>query len=697
MTTTNSIFKEINETIELARECQSEELFLTDYRLTELPAGIKYLRHLKSLYLFGNNFRKLPLEVCELINLEKLYFSDCNLEEIPEEIGKLTKLKIIDFKNNKLSKLPDGFAQLKELNTLNLNNNAFEVFPEQLTHLNLCRLTIQENKIQQLPDDFGKMKNLEVAYLSKNQLNSLPASLGEISNLKKLDLSSNNLTTLPESFRNLVNLDSNNQKFEWNKGLRLEGNKFEISQDLLNIEPLELINTILELNKPATIQESKTSSEKTFFRSNKKVFESVAHYHIFAFGENEWKVIEVLENFFDFNEDYSLAEIIVDGKKYTFRFTNFGFLNMEAAASSMLRKHDVIRIFTAHNSDEFQGLSIVTDAPHIFVAENNSKENSAFADALVLNKILKNPLLFESALEACTTQINSENISDELLEISSELIQFDELFLEKEKVDDFLVDYGLEKKIERVAIVKQLHKKGLIFRLKNPFPLSEHIVADKNRLYSYLKLIYNSIFIAKNRGIIEVNDFTKVFGITKSSDKLGLLLSALIQNKWVFKIEGDKLLFPYFLASKSAYNSSNFQHAFRYQFNASCVDLFYDLMAHFNAEILHELRWKDGFVVSIKNCEVLVNLNGNNEINVSVSGINSAQVRSYLNIFFDNFFKSREVIFVLNVRCNCNVCLHSETPHFYEFNQLVLRKNQGYSSVSCPLSMTDIELNSLTD
>jgi len=101
------------------------------------------------------------------------------------------------------------------------------------------------NQLCILPSEIGKLKNLALLDLRSNQLSSLPPEVGKLQNLTELNLGFNQLSSLPREIKHLQNLASNQQKYNWNKGLLLQGNKFDFPEEVYQKEPQELIEYIL--------------------------------------------------------------------------------------------------------------------------------------------------------------------------------------------------------------------------------------------------------------------------------------------------------------------------------------------------------------------------------------------------------------------------------------------------------------------
>ncbi len=249
-----------------AREKQLSELDLSSEpysskKLTQIPACIFELNHLKKLNLRDNDIKQIPSEITRLTNLKYLdLIGNEKLTSFPDELIELRTsislrltwnvnsiipewfreieqlgLEIIEpdkssYKNRRsITTIPDGILNLENLVLLkiwlrysndwirklkgikelelDLSFNQLKTLPEAVGNLtNLTELNLRENQLKTLPESVGNLTNLTELNLRENQLETLPESVGNLTNLTGLDLSFNQLKTLPEAVGNLANL-----------------------------------------------------------------------------------------------------------------------------------------------------------------------------------------------------------------------------------------------------------------------------------------------------------------------------------------------------------------------------------------------------------------------------------------------------------------------------------------------------------
>src|SRR5215831_17699903 len=81
-------------------------LNLSGLNLSQLPAEVGQLTHLRELFLRSNQLSQVPAELRQLTNLQVLILSDNQLSQVPIELVQLTNLEELRLDDNQLSQLP---------------------------------------------------------------------------------------------------------------------------------------------------------------------------------------------------------------------------------------------------------------------------------------------------------------------------------------------------------------------------------------------------------------------------------------------------------------------------------------------------------------------------------------------------------------------------------------------------------------
>lgn len=700
----NTTLTELNNVIKIADEEQSEELFLSQMNLSELPQAVARLQNLKSVYLFGNQFKTFPKVLLQLKNLEKIYISNNEIAELPNEIAQLQQLEILDIKNNHLKTLPSQFGQLQNLHTLYCSENEFKVLPASVGQLkSLKKLDFKGNLIQEIPNEIGGALALENVDLSNNQISSLPPSIGDLVHLKKLHLANNQLSALPNTLLNLANLNSNTQKYEWDRGIKLEGNNFNLTEKDSTKEPLELISEILNQNKPANFSNTQTSfsnfetEEKLNFAQNKAIEEE---YNILAFGESEWKVLEILENIFDFSEDKKTLYFKFQDFDIAFNFYNYGFLSVDAAKQEILQAPNSIYIFALNDVSILPSFKKFKNPVLTFTAEHEKVEDSIL-NVISLKKAIKKTQKIASFFNKSIYKFqNKKELQADVLALDEHLAELNQLYISKQDFLSIAQNFGLSSKAEQIKALTKMHQKGLVHFMQKSYFLQNKILINKQLLYQYLQSIFNSIYLAKQGGIIDYADFQKLLSPKESESTAILLLNLLLENKWCFSIHQQKLLFPYFLSDQEPeleWNTRN-EYAVDYNIPAGGEAIVYHMMHDLDPYIAFNLRWKNGLMLHVKDSVVLLKYNSQSrKLELRIKGIDDTPAKNFVKIYMDALFKKMNLTFEMQIKCTCNLCVNSKQAHFHKQADILKRKELNYQTIICPKSLVDVHLNELLD
>ncbi|HAN00727.1 MAG TPA: hypothetical protein DCQ26_19205 [Marinilabiliales bacterium] len=140
--------KETLQFILRAQDLQTPELDLSNKGITEIPAEIGQLVHLKILNLSYNQISELPPALCNLINLEKLYITRNQISRLPVGMGNFVNLKSLDLSYNPLGKLPSELGLLCQLEWLDASFCELKSLPVELINLyNLREFNLEENPL----------------------------------------------------------------------------------------------------------------------------------------------------------------------------------------------------------------------------------------------------------------------------------------------------------------------------------------------------------------------------------------------------------------------------------------------------------------------------------------------------------------------------------------------------------------------
>ncbi|KAL8209843.1 hypothetical protein R6Q57_006575 [Mikania cordata] len=219
----------------------------------EIVPELFILRHLRSVFLYKNNFSGQIPSVIQSLNLSQIDISMNRFNgSIPDDFGKLQKLEVFNLYSNQFSgEIPVSISQIPSLRIFRVfrNNLTGELPPEFGLHSKLEAFEVSENKFTgKLPESLCAGGSLTgVTAFSNNLTGELPRSLERCDRITTIQLYDNNFTgEIPSGIWTLSNISS----------LRLAGNSFSgelPSKVARNLSRLEISNNNFSGQIPAEI------------------------------------------------------------------------------------------------------------------------------------------------------------------------------------------------------------------------------------------------------------------------------------------------------------------------------------------------------------------------------------------------------------------------------------------------------------
>jgi len=186
---------------------QLSQLYLSNNRITEIPAAFGHAAKLTELRLIGNQIVSLPPELTGAPKLQSLDVSFNQVAEIPEGFGIAPSLTVLRLAGNAIAEVP-GDLMTHQFDVLDLSHNQIGTLPVETGSFYGRLLDLTDNLLVEMPA-FQADAHVAELYLSQNRLTAAPAGLENLANLSVLDLSKNRIAgEMPAALAGLQTLKS---------------------------------------------------------------------------------------------------------------------------------------------------------------------------------------------------------------------------------------------------------------------------------------------------------------------------------------------------------------------------------------------------------------------------------------------------------------------------------------------------------
>lgn len=167
--------------------------------LSEFPAEIFDLADsLEVLNLSGNRLSNLPADLTRLRHLRVLFCSDNPFSVVPEVLGECPHLEMVGFKANRLRHLPAA-ALPAQLRWLILSDNQLAELPGTLGERPRLQKLMLGNRLSALPESLANSHNLELLRIAANRFTALPGWLTQLPRLAWLAFAGNPISDAGEA------------------------------------------------------------------------------------------------------------------------------------------------------------------------------------------------------------------------------------------------------------------------------------------------------------------------------------------------------------------------------------------------------------------------------------------------------------------------------------------------------------------
>jgi internalin A len=700
-----------------------KELNLNHNKLKTLPAAIGKLVKLKELYLRNNHLITLPAEIGSLANLNVLSLNYNRLTSLPAEIGRLIGLRELGIGGNQLTSLPSATSQLTNLKELYLNNNQLQDLRADIGRLtSLNSIDLSGNRISKLTVEIGKLTNLITLDLHDNQLVSLPAEIGKLTKLITFDLYNNQLVSLPAEIGKLNNL----------KELYLNGNpSLSLPPEIRGTAVSEIINFYRQQLEQKTdrifeaklllIGESgagKTTLAKKIQSSDYQLKE-----------EDSTQGINVIRWQFPLSNGKEFRVNIWDfGGQEIYHTTHQFFLTKRSLYTLVIdtRKED---------TDFYYWLNVVellSEKSPLLIIKNEKQDRKREIN----EKQLRGE--FDNLKESLSTNLSDNRGLSEILEhvkyyisnlthVGTELPKtwvkvrhaLEEDFRNYISLEEYLYiceENGFTRREDKFQLSGYLHDLGVCLHFQEDDVLVKTVILKPTWGTDAVYKVLDNSQVINNQGRFTRDDLNAIWCDEKYIDMQPELLRLMMNFKLCYEIPNSPKTYiaPQWLTpNQPDYNwdeSANLLLRYEYEFMPKGILTRFIVEMH-NWIERQSCVWKNGVILEKDDARAeVIELYRyhKGEIRIRVSGQRPrdllANIRHELDKIHDSYNsqddrlnKIQRLKYQTLVPCNCSICETSQTPHFYQLNNLHNFKKKNIPNIQCQTSGEMVAVNGLID
>ncbi|MFS7909224.1 putative virus X resistance protein-like, coiled-coil [Helianthus anomalus] len=150
---------------------------------------LEKLTSLKSIFMFGKNYKCDIRQICNHMYLRVLYLCEIELRALPESICKLKHLRYLNLSRSSIKVLPKSIMYLQNLQYLILSHTYITVLPESIVYLQNLQVLIllHSGLLCKFPEGLRYMSSLQHLDIRATYLlEHLPSGVQELTSLKWL-------------------------------------------------------------------------------------------------------------------------------------------------------------------------------------------------------------------------------------------------------------------------------------------------------------------------------------------------------------------------------------------------------------------------------------------------------------------------------------------------------------------------------
>lgn len=663
-----------------------------------IPADLKYLR-----YLNVSENRALLELIFEtgLPSLEKLDASECSLEEFS---------------------LPSGF---KELHTVYVQQNQLVKFTIEGECPNLTYLDLTGNQLKEilLPAELPK---LELLYLQGGNKVKEISFLARANALQALNLSGNEVFDL-SPLKHLIEKGVSVQLKKTGSGILVEGCPLTTPPPELVQQGREaLLNYFRELTLNSTdrirevkmliLGEGGAGKTSLVIRLKEGMEASLPD------ETDSTKGIDIYDYPFTVDQDDSFKINIWDfGGQEIYHATHQFFLTKRSlyVLVTDARKEDTDFDYW------LQIIELLSDNSPVLVLQNQKGGRKKDINEVGLRRQFSNIKEFfhfdlkydEETLRKFKIEIEYHvqklpHVNEVLPRVWVDIRK--EINVLKKEGRHFITEYqyfelcrkhGLEE--ERAEFLSQyLHDLGIFLHFQEDPILKRWVFLENEWVTGGVYAVLDNNRVIEQKGRFSRKNAVDIWTRHYYKHLHNELLQLMTKFELCYRIpnvEKEEYIAPQLLPANEpqlAWNTkNNLQLRYHYRFMPKGLLSRFIVRMHRYIRDVGAEAWKKGIVLHRQGAQAkVVETYGTRSIQVHVKGNNARELLTLINKEFDRLHSSYHKLQVKKmIPCNCSVCMSLGEPNFYEYTNLIHRKDREKTTVECTISFENVNVLRLID
>ena len=685
------------------------------------------LQHLHQLHTLYLNYNKIS-DLSSLQHLPPLHTLDLSVNKISaiSSLQHLTQLHTLYLRQNQISDI-SSLQHLTQLHTLDLRSNQISDI-SSLQHLTqLHTLYLSSNKILDI-SSLQHLTQLHTLYLSSNKISAI-SSLQHLTQLHTSDLQHNQISDISP----LLPLIE--------KGIPISLEPFDKNKEInLFINPIT--------HPPLEIVEQGNQAILNYFEALKKGGE-VALYEakLLIIGEGGAGKTSLTGRIKDANAPMPEAstegiDIVPyefttsDGNAFRVNIWDFGGQEIyHATHQFFLTKRSLYILLDDTLKDDktagdptfdywLQVVELLSENSPVLIVQNEKSDRKKELDMPsikgrfpnVMEDIATNILTcrnldtVRAALQYHVQQLPhvKNKLPKQWVDIRTELEQMASIksYISLEDYLELCAKHDIAEEEKALLLSSYLHDLGAFLHFQDNLVLRDFFILRNDWATDAVYKVLDNQKVKVQVGYFTKTDLEFIWQDKQYRHKHLQLLALMEKFQLCFALKDRNE--PTWLAPQLLpIETPNYEWSqkdnllLRYRYGFMPKGLLSSFIVRMNRYVqLLEKAWRSGVFLERENTDALVRETyGSREIVIAVRGAHPKELMTLIAEELDKINESYGSKLVVKklIPCNCKTCKPSETPYFYDYNNLKRRKERGRTTIECEISYEDVPVQDLLD